>query len=182
MGQASKTGGAICIELKSSIADDKAALSILAHEMGETDYLLRGYPKVIDNKDRTNCANRIGELFSHKHIHELLKQEGLHEYDSYLDKHDSKIWRCKDYKLDYVNDWEQILMLAWALITFPSLGRYKDDLKDYKYHFDPVSKILEIISNIPANCCVKQVQSSMNCVLEILFKYGLDDLTVTIES
>ncbi|WP_368985702.1 hypothetical protein NST54_16355 [Caldifermentibacillus hisashii] len=177
-GQTIKMNKAINIELRRNMSDDEYALSILAHEMGETDYLLRGLPTVTGVNGRCSISSRLTELFSHSHIHRLLEEYGLEKYNIFLENRNSEIWRLKDYESEYNHEGVRVLMLTWALITYPSLRDSKNDLQGYTKYSNSVSEILDIVLTTSTFGSVNTVVTSMKTIINILSDYKLEGMQI----
>ncbi|NFS28122.1 hypothetical protein FDF12_06615 [Clostridium botulinum] len=151
---------------------------VFVHELGEADYIARNLPDIVDLKKRDCLKSRILELFTHKHIFDLLKSYNLKEKDV-----------IKDYeeyitKKDFVKpeEWNTVLGICWELISFPVFEGKKQSINGYRENITYIEKILDIIKNtntlVNNNNEIRNVETSINKVLKILESLGLDNVNI----
>lgn len=152
---------------------------VFIHELGEADYIARNLPDIEDLSVRDKIKNRILELFSHKHVHDLLNMYKLKQEDIKQD------FKENIFIKDFVKGkerWETVLSICWVLVSFPTLQGEKKDLKGYIENSRTIEAILDIIKStntlVKNNDEIKRVEVNINKVLDILKSIGLLKINV----
>lgn len=175
LGYTDFTKNKIYIELKKSIAQSYF-IPVLAHELGEADYLLRNYP-IIKREfvEKNNVYARVTEIFSHHHIQSLLKNMGLNYLHNELDACDGSGLLNKYLTLDEITV-ENIIMVCWAIITYPSVYEARKSILLFQ-KVDGLSELCDEINRMDTSTVNAKgnIEMLMQKLISLLRKYGLKD-------
>ncbi|PWV95292.1 hypothetical protein DFQ01_1284 [Paenibacillus cellulosilyticus] len=169
---------ALYIKFSYEVDSDKFP-SYLVHELGEADYLSRGFPKTIDEEER-DFAPRIIECFSHPHCRSVATTWGLSNIEGeFRSEMEIEALIKKDYVKDYPYEWECIMMIVWAISTYPELYDQRAEMKGYEIHKDIIEELLSIIQSVNTlNDTPQEVFACMESVVEKLETQGMPPIKV----
>ncbi|WP_239616363.1 hypothetical protein [Cohnella mopanensis] len=147
--------------------------SIVIHELGEADYIARGLPDIIDHWDRENIGGRLIELFSHPHVLSLTKAYRLDPIEQAMRISRATTWITHGYVNEYRYKWSIVLMLSWAIVSFPSLLPIREELDGYPQNKEYVDRIVSICQAADTMGSKHEVEIAMQEVIRILESLGM---------
>ncbi|EAR68589.1 hypothetical protein B14911_03364 [Bacillus sp. NRRL B-14911] len=163
----------ITICLTSPIELEKLS-SILVHELGEADYVTSQFPFLDDPEIQE--MYKIVEIFSHPHIRQLATYHKLESIEGLYRERLTEFFLHNDYIKEYLKPWKIILMICWAIQTFPVIKEYKENLKGYQDYKNSVERILVIRDSLNTNFCTKEeVRFAFEEIVEHLESLGMPD-------
>ncbi|QMV42681.1 hypothetical protein [Cohnella cholangitidis] len=165
----------ITIKIKPSVQPDEMN-SIFIHELGEADYIARGLPDIIDHRDREIVRGRLIELFSHPHALSLTKIHQLDPIELAMRTSRATTWITHGYVKEYHYKWFIVLMLSWAIVSFPSLLPIREELDGYLEHKEFVDQIVSICNATNTMGTKHEVEIAMQEVIRILESLGMEGI------
>ena len=129
LGQCDFSRNTIQISLKEEYDSEAKLKSVIVHELGEAEYILRNYP--ICRSEFVDEAPRFTELLSHYYIEHTLKKKNLYHLEAVFK--DDQVKDCR-------NEWKVILKAVWILISFNHFV-VKDKIPGYAEFSDIIDEI-----------------------------------------
>jgi hypothetical protein len=165
----------IKIEFNCKMVTSNNISDVFLHELGELEYIIRGFYKIRDLHDRGNITGRLTELLSHKFI--ALRLQEL-EFDSHIIS--SRGEGYLDISQEEPRPIENVLNIAWVFISFPWLYERKNEFELYNKYKDNVDTLISIIhdSNIFNNR--NSNEEACDKIIRFLEDLGLQPLTKVI--
>jgi hypothetical protein len=158
---------ALCIKFSYQVDSGKFP-SYLVHELGEADYLSRGFPKTLDEEER-GFAPRIIECFSHPHCRKVAATWGLSELEGAFRSEIEIEARLKqDYMKDHTPEWKRIMDIVWTISTFPELYDRRIEMNGYVAYKESIEELLSIISVNTMEVTPQEVFTCMESVVKKL--------------
>jgi hypothetical protein len=168
---------ALCIKFSYQVGSGKLP-SYLVHELGEADYLSRGFPKTLDEEER-GFAPRIIECFSHPHCRRVTEDLGLSGLEGEFRSEDEIEARLKlDYLKEHTPEWKRILDIVWTISTFPELYDRRIEINGYVTYKESIEELLSIISVNTIEVTPQEVFTRMELVVEKLEARGMPQIKV----
>lgn len=168
---------ALCIKFSYEVDSGKFP-SYLVHELGEADYLSKGFPKTLDEEER-GFAPRIIECFSHPHCRRVAAAWGLSELEGEFRSEMEIEARLKqDYMKDYTPEWKRIMDIVWTISTFPELYNRRNEMNGYVAYQESIEELLSIISVNTIEVTPQEVFTRMILVVEKLEARGMPQIKV----
>jgi hypothetical protein len=158
----------IYIPIKSA-TDLNKVLGIAIHELGESDYLARKLPIVVDARDTDTLYGRIIELFSHPHYRRISKEFGLEDLEGAIRQGELDRWIIKhNHPNTYEYGYEKIISVPHYLCTIPELSVRKEELQLYNEYSDLIEQVVSIAINTNTMGEPLEVEESLEQVLTLL--------------
>lgn len=163
----------IAIHLTSPMEGEQVK-SVFVHELGEVEYLVSGFPFFDDPSE--DVMYRIVEIFSHPRIRELSKQHGLGDLEGRFNNEFSTSQLTRDYPNEFLVQWKIVLMISWAIITFPDINSRKEEINGYTGYKDTIDKILLIRNAVNTfSSSEEEVRKAFNDIIDVLKGLGMPD-------
>ncbi|MHC1683156.1 MAG: hypothetical protein AB6733_09445 [Clostridiaceae bacterium] len=147
---------------------------IFLHELGEAEYISSKFPVIMDTMEREDIKWRIIELFTHKFIHNRLQGLGFNNYITFS----SESWLKRNY-LSCDEVWKSVLMITWALISYPDLLNLKRSLIGYEKYYTQIDEIICELSDKELFATPNSISEACKTVKYIFEELGADAFEIT---
>lgn len=147
---------------------------VFLHELGEAEYIASKFPVIIDTMEREDIKWRMIEIFTHGFIHHRLQELGFNNYLTVY----SQLWLERNY-LNFNDKWKSVLMIIWALTSYPDLLNLKMSLIGYEKYNTYINRIINELNDKELFISPDTVLEACKTVKSIFDELGAEGFIVS---